>query len=249
MTISVVIVDDEPLAREGVALHLQQQKDIEVIASCADGREAIRAIVQQQPDLVFLDVTMPGLSGFDVIDAIGVDQMPAVIFLTAHDNFAVRAFDVCALDYLLKPIDTQRFGSALAKVREHLYNKSLLQNPVPNSPTPAPDAQGRILVKSHGHIQFIAIADILWLQANGDYVDVHTATKTYLLRETMQNMEQQLYVHGFQRVHRSAIVRLALVAELITASSGDYCVQLATGNKLRLSRHYRDALVQRLALN
>jgi two-component system LytT family response regulator len=192
---------------------------------------------------------MPGLSGFDVIDAIGVAQMPAVIFLTAHDNFAVRAFDVCALDYLLKPIDAQRFGSALTKVREHLRNKSLLQNNIQASQIPALDIRGRLLVKSHGHIQFIAIADILWLQANGDYVDVHTPAKTYLLRETMQNMEQQLYAHGFQRIHRSAIVKLALVAELITVSSGDYYVQLAMGNKLKLSRHYRDALVQRLAVN
>jgi two-component system, LytTR family, response regulator len=249
MTISVVTVDDEPLAREGVALHLQQEKDIEVIASCADGREAIRAIVQLQPDLVFLDVTMPGLSGFDVIDAIGVKQMPAVIFLTAHDNFAVRAFDVCALDYLLKPIDAQRFGDAITKVREYLRHKSPLQNNVQISQVATPDSQGRIVVKSHGHIQFINIADILWLEANGDYVDVHTPTKTYLLRETMQNMEQQLYVHGFQRVHRSAIVKLALVIELITAPSGDYYVQLSSGNKVKLSRHYRDALVRRLAVS
>ena len=251
MTISVLIVDDEPLAREGVALHLENEKDFSVIAMCANGRDAINVIHQHKPDLAFLDVSMPGLSGFDVIDAVGIDRMPAVIFLTAHENFAVRAFDVCALDYLLKPIDVERLSIALEKTRDYLRKKGLLENAsqlqaLLNGRVSLPAMEERIVVKSHGHMHFIPLDDILWVEANGDYVDVHTSTKTHLVRDTMHNMEQQLRLHGFQRVHRSSIVKITLITELVTTPAGDYYVILQTGDKLKLSRNYRELLLQKL---
>lgn len=253
MSISVLIVDDEPLAREGVALHLQRERDFLVVAMCGSGREAIKLIHQQKPDLVFLDIHMPGLSGFDVIEALGVENMPPVIFLTAYENFALKAFDVCAVDYLLKPIDPARFAASVDKVRQHfrrtmivqsaLQLSSLLTNETASSP-----CIERLIVKSHGHTYFIPIADILWVEANGDYVDVYTPAKTHLVRETMHNIEQQLIPWGFQRIHRSAIVRLTMITELITHSAGDYYLALNNGKKLKLSRNYRDALLQKLHL-
>jgi two-component system LytT family response regulator len=253
MSISVLIVDDEPLAREGVALHLQRERDFLVVAMCGSGREAIKLIHQQKPDLVFLDIHMPGLSGFDVIEALGVENMPPVIFLTAYENFALKAFDVCAVDYLLKPIDPARFAASVDKVRQHfrrtmivqsaLQLSSLLTNETASSP-----CIERLIVKSHGHTYFIPIADILWVEANGDYVDVYTPAKTHLVRETMHNIEQQLIPWGFQRIHRSAIVRLTMITELITHSVGDYYLVLNNGKKLKLSRNYRDVLLQKLHL-
>ncbi len=254
MSMSVLIVDDEPLAREGVVLHLQREKDFSIAAMCASGREAIKAIHQQKPDLVFLDISMPGLSGFDVIEAVGVENMPPVIFLTAYENFALKAFDVCAVDYLLKPIDPARFAVSLDKVRQYSRQAMIVQRATQlnslllNEAAPAPCVE-RLIVKSHGHTYFIPIVDILWVEANGDYVDVYTASKTHLVRETMQNIEQQLMPWGFQRIHRSAIVRLTMITELITHSAGDYYLVLNNGKQLKLSRNYRDTLLQKLQLS
>lgn len=254
MSISVLIVDDEPLAREGVVMQLIKETDFLIAGMCGNGRDAIKAIHQHKPDLVFLDVNMPGLSGFDVIETLGQDNMPLVIFLTAYENFALEAFNVCALDYLLKPIDPARFAASLIKVRQHLYSKSIVKNSeqlcnlLANRPTPEVGGE-RLIVKSHGHTYFIAIGDILWVEANGDYVDVNTTTKTHLVRETMHNIEQQLARFGFQRIHRSAIVRLNLITELITTNAGDYYLMLAQGKKLKLSRNYRDTLLQRLQVS
>jgi len=253
MSISVLIVDDEPLAREGVALHLQRESDFLVVAMCGSGREAIKLIHQQKPNLVFLDIHMPGLSGFDVIEALGVENMPLVIFLTAYENFALKAFDVCAVDYLLKPIDSVRFAASVDKAREHFRRTMIVQSALQlnslltNEVAPSPCVE-RLIVKSHGHTYFIPIADILWVEANGDYVDVYTPAKTHLVRETMHNIEQQLIPWGFQRIHRSAIVRLTMITELITHSVGDYYLVLNNGKKLKLSRNYRDVLLQKLHL-
>lgn len=254
MTISVLIVDDEPLARDGIALHLSSAQDFSVAAVCGNGPDAIKLIHQQKPDLVFLDVNMPGLSGFDVIETVGAENMPPVIFLTAYENFAHKAFDVCAVDYLLKPIDSARFAASLDKVRQYLHRSLIIKNAelltsLLHQPIPTETAIDRLIVKSHGHTHFIVISDILWVEANGDYVDVHTTAKTHLVRETMHNIEQQLTRFGFQRVHRSAIVRLSLITELITTSAGDYYLMLTGGNKLKLSRNYRDAVLQKLRVN
>lgn len=255
MSISVLIVDDEPLAREGIVLHLSGENDVSIVGMCGNGRDAIKLIQQQKPDLVFLDVNMPGLSGFDVIETVGIENMPPVIFLTAYENFALKAFDVCAVDYLLKPIDPIRFSASLDRVREHLRRTTIIKHAeqlnvllANNKAVPAQCAE-RLIVKSHGHTHFIPVLDILWVEANGDYVDVHTSAKTHLVRETMHNIEQQLQQWGFQRIHRSAIVRLTMIAELITTSAGDYYLMLNNGKKLKLSRNYRDMLLQKLQLS
>jgi two-component system LytT family response regulator len=254
MNMSVLIVDDEPLAREGVALHLQRENDFSISAMCGSGREAIKIILQQKPDLIFLDISMPGLSGFDVIEAVGIENMPPVIFLTAHENFALKAFDVCAVDYLLKPIDPERFAASLNKARQYYRQVMIVQrakqlNSLLLNEAEAVPSIERLIVKSHGHTYFIPIKDILWVEANGDYVDVYTATKTHLVRETMLNIEQQLMPWGFQRIHRSAIVRLTMITELITHSTGDYYLVLSNGKQLKLSRNYRDTLLQKLQLS
>jgi two-component system, LytTR family, response regulator len=252
--ISVLIVDDEPLAREGVTLHLKKEQDVHILAECTNGREAIQLIRDYKPDLVFLDVNMPQMSGFDVVDAICNDaHIPLIIFLTAHENFALKAFDVNAIDYLLKPIIVDRLRISLQKVREKLRDKrifdsaKILGDMFKDSSVADRTDFTRLTIKSQGRTKFIAVAEILWVEANGDYVDLHTAAKTYLLRETMANLEQQLRLQGFQRIHRSTIVRIQLISEVLTTATGDYFVVLSTGKKLKLSRNYRDILIKQLA--
>ncbi len=256
--IKVMVVDDEPLAREGVVLRLNKESDLEVIAECANGNEAIRAILEKKPDLVFLDIKMPKVTGFDVVKAVGAEHMPTVIFLTAYDEFAIEAFQVHALDYLLKPINTARFKESLERARQEIKKNriaerstqlsALLNDISPQAPTPVETQENeeRIVVRSHGHIHLIRHEDILWLEANGDYINIHTAQRTHLVRETMRKMEQRLASHGFQRIHRSIIVKLALITELLTCDSGDYEVVINDGTKLKLSRSYRDTLFDKL---
>jgi len=263
MTIRVLIVDDEPLAREGVALRLEQDNDIEVIGECANGSEAIRSILSLKPDLVFLDIKMPKVNGFDVVNAVGSEHMPPVIFLTAFDEYAVEAFNTHAIDYLLKPIDNARFKESLQHAREQILKNAIaerseqltqLLTQTEGLTTASPAGQKvtgninneRLVIRSNGHVYLLESDDIYWVEAEGDYVSVHTPQKTHLVRETMKNMEARLHEQGFQRVHRSCIVNLTYVRELISTDSGDYQIVLRDNTRVKLSRNYRDTLYQRL---
>ena len=263
--IRAVIVDDEPLARRGVRARLERTGGCTVVAECASGREAIAAIREYAPNLVFLDVQMPGIDGFGVIDEIGADEMPVVIFVTAHDAHALRAFEAHAFDYLLKPIDDDRFAATVERARRRMVEReesgvarrlaALMQDirpaldsdqtPPPRSEVTDPPAStpgGRIVVRDRDRIVFIDVGDIDWIGADGDYVRIHTGGKSHLVRDTMAAMEARLDPSSFVRIHRSTIVNSSRIKELRPYSSREYAVVLKDGTRLRLSRRYRDRL-------
>ena len=254
-SLTALIVDDEELARRGIRSRLERAGDITVAQECANGREAVEAIRELSPDLVFLDVQMPGLDGFDVIDAIGTERMPTVIFVTAYDQHALRAFDVHALDYLLKPLDEERFHQALDRARERMSERdasafgdrlaALLAEVDPERETPESAESGgtdRFVVKSSGRVTFVDADDIHWIEAAGDYVRLHTAEKTHLLRETMSGMDDRLDADRFLRIHRSTIVNTERIDELRPYGNSEYIVVLEDGTERKLSRTYRDDL-------
>jgi two-component system LytT family response regulator len=256
--INVLLVDDEPLAREGVRMYLEGHKDVHILGECENAQQAIERIHQLNPDLVFLDIKMPNGSGFDVIKTIGSSNMPLVIFLTAYDQYAIDAFKINALDYLLKPINPVLFDESLNRARKELEKNristkskqlsALLSDIGLNEqPQPYPEESERIVVRSSGHIHFIRPEEIIWVQADGDYIHLHTDTRSHLIRETMRSIEQRLTKHGFHRIHRSAIVRISLISEMITSDNGDYEVILNNGSHIKMSRHYRDALLEKLS--
>ncbi|MFN2498596.1 MAG: LytR/AlgR family response regulator transcription factor [Pyrinomonadaceae bacterium] len=256
--IRTLIVDDEPIARRGIRQHLRLETDVEIIGECANGREAIAAIKKQSPDLLFLDVQMPLLDGFGVVNAIGVDNLPAVVFVTAYDEHAIRAFEVNALDYLLKPIDHDRFQRTLARVRrqidgaktEPLQQKlaSLLQH-LEESRIENQQAKysGRVAIKESSRIFFLNVGEIDWIDSQGNYVQIHTEGSAYLLRETMKGIETKLDSEKFVRIRRSTIVRIEQIKELAPLFNGEYAVILRDGTQLTSSRRYRrnlDALLR-----
>lgn len=256
MPIRILIVDDEPLAREGVALQLRKEQDVEIVGECENGTEAIRAIKALRPDLVFLDIRMPKISGFDVIEKVGTAEMPLVIFLTAYDEYAIEAFRRNALDYLLKPLDKAIFRESLEKARRQIDNDRRAANSEKldkllaslSAPQPQPSAPlpPRIAVKLAGQVHFLQPGELHWVESEGDYVNVHTASKSHLVRESMQSMERRLEPYGFLRIHRSAIVNLDRITRLVTTESGDYEVQMADGLTLKVGRNYREALFARV---
>lgn len=245
----VLIVDDEELARRGIRSRIQRLEDVEIVAECGNGREAIAAIRRTSPDLVFLDVQMPGKTGFDVIAAIGCDIFPRVIFVTAHDQYALRAFEVCALDYLLKPIDDERFEIALRRAREALVRDRdgdigrRLASVIEEigqvaSYRGAKIRSNRMVVRSGGRVQFVKPSEIDWVEATGDYVTLHVGKKSLLLRETITEMERKLGPKGFTRIHRSTIVNLEQIIEMKALDNGEYRVFLRDATELKLSRTY-----------
>jgi len=248
----VVIADDEPLARERLRMLLGQEDWIEVVAECADGPSAIAAIQRLRPDLVFLDVQMPGASGFDVIDSIGVAHMPFVIFVTAYDRYALRAFDVHALDYLLKPFDRDRFHQAVTRARHQLERETATGElerrllALVRDLKPAHQRLERFVIKSGGRVFFVRAEEIDWIEAAGNYVKLHVGTDTHLFRETMNGVEAQLDPDLFYRIHRSHIVNIERVKELQPWFNGEYVVFLRSGTRLTLSRGYREKLQQRI---
>jgi len=254
MKLRTLIVDDEPLAREGVALALAKERDVEIVGSCGDGPSAVRAIRELEPDLVFLDVKMPGLDGFGVIGEIGADKMPPVIFLTAYEQHALRAFRVDALDYLLKPIDAEELRKSVERARRRHAQDEIgawrgeLRALVDKfaHERPAADAPERILVRTNGRVHVLDPLKIDWVEAAGDYVTIHAAGKSHLVRDSLRNLEARLAAHGFLRIHRSTLVKLASVGELVAKDSGDHEVVLHDGTVLRLSRSYKDALYEAL---
>jgi two-component system LytT family response regulator len=245
--IRVLIVDDEPLAREGVRLHLAPHEEIEIIGECGSGEEAVRRIEADEPDLVFLDVQMPGLDGFGVLEAIGEAALPAVVFVTAYDQFALRAFEAHALDYLLKPFEAERFDKALERVRAQLRARSThtmeerLRALVASLSGRARFLE-RMVARTGGRILILRVTDVDWIEAAANYVRVHIGAKHYLVRETMTHLENRLDPDKFLRIHRSIIVRKDRIKELEPLFQGDYSIILVDGTRLTSSRGYRERI-------
>ena len=244
--IRTLIVDDEPLARDGIRLHLDEHEDIEVIGECGTGEDAVRCIETENPDLVFLDVQMPGLDGFGVLDAISEGRMPAVVFVTAYDQFALRAFEAHALDYLLKPFEVERFNKTLARVRTQLRGHTAVVDDRLRSLVASFANKDRFLermvARTNGKILILRVDDVDWIEAAANYVRVHIGPKQYLVRETMTNLESRLDPDTFLRIHRSIIVRKDRIKELEPLFQGDYSIVLVDGTRLTSSRGYRDRI-------
>ena len=240
MKIRTLIVDDEPLARQRLRGMLATEESVEIIGECASGIDAIAAIRRDSPDLVFLDMQMPGCDGLQVLAELPEKRRPAVVFATAHEKFAVDAFDVAAVDYLLKPFDRDRFRMALRRAAEFL-RRNREQDDAPHISL-APAADERITVKTDGRIVFLNPADIVRVEAADNYVLLHLVEGRLMLRETMAAIEVRLGPAGFARVNRSAIVRLAQIREIQPAQHGDYTVVMRDGTKLPLSRSLRSQL-------
>ena len=258
-----LIVDDERLARARLTRLLRRREDIELVGAATDGDEAVLMIAGLEPDLVFLDVQMPGKTGLDVVRDVGVDAMPATIFVTAFDQYALRAFELAALDYLVKPFDDERFESAFARARQRLSAEgmqqlrehllSVLQGssaaaPQPPSPSPPPYLE-RIAVEMRGKVRSIPVEQIDYIVADGPYAELHTGDRRHVIRESMQTLEDRLDPKKFMRIHRSMIVRLDLVDTLHRGAGGDYEVQLKNGARVKVSRSRREALERWLGVS
>ena len=242
--IRTLIVDDERHARQKVRALLAAAADVEIIGECADGDDAVEIILEEKPDLVFLDVQMPGRDGFDVLRAIG-DAARNVVFITAHDQYAVRAFEVQALDYLLKPFDRPRMELALERVRARMRDGNDLQaqlRALVEQVRPVGETLDRIMIKSSGRITFLRVEEIDWIEAADNYVRLHTGRETHLIRETMNHLETKLDRKRFVRVHRSAIVNIDSIQEIRSLFHGDHNILLRNGADIPLGRSYRDRL-------
>jgi two-component system LytT family response regulator len=232
--IRTLIVDDEPLARQRIEDLLVKEADIEVVGTASEGDEAIEAIRRLKPDLLFLDVQMPGRTGVEVLEAIGEEAMPVTIFTTAFDRFALKAFDLAAADYLVKPFDDERFAQALRRARQRLGKSDhFLQT---------------FAVESRGQTRAIPAAKVDYITASGPYAELHIGERTFAIREKMQTLEEQLDPEAFFRIHRSAIVRLDRIDALLHAPGGDYAVRLKDGTELSVSRTRRDELAAKLGI-
>jgi two-component system, LytTR family, response regulator len=237
-SIRVLVVDDEPLARTNLSILLRLDPEIATVTECGSGLEAIEEIRRSRPDLVFLDVQMPECDGFDVLERLGRAVPRAIVFVTAYDQYALKAFEAGALDYLLKPFDNKRFSLALDRAKERIAQ-------VANT-AEAPD---HLVVKSVGEVAFVKIKEIDWIEAADYYSCLHTGAKTHLLRRSMLDLERELNESQFCRIHRSTIVNLERVRSLRLNEDGEYSVLLDTGAELRLSRRYRKLLQSRLHLS
>jgi two-component system LytT family response regulator len=245
----VLIVDDEPPARRGVRARLAGMPDIEIVAECACGEEAISAIQSLAPDLVFLDIEMPDLNGFDVLRRLPHGALPFVVFLTAYDQHAFRAFEVHALDYLLKPIDDVRFYQSIEHARTQVSQRLTgdMERRVRGlldrcESATAKRSETRFSVRTRQRITIVEANDIDWVEASGDYVTLHAGKKSYLLRQTMNRVERQLDPSRFLRIHRSAIVQASRIRELVSLENREYLIHLNTGAELRSSRTYSGAI-------
>jgi two-component system LytT family response regulator len=249
--IRTLLVDDEPLARQRLRALLARDDDIDLFGECGDGGQAVAAVQNLHPDLLFLDVQMPVLDGFGVLESLAGMTLPVVVFVTAHDRFALKAFEVHALDYLLKPFDKDRFGITLqrAKAQVALGRTAALENNLRALLQTVHDKRvgpDRLVVKSGGRISFIRVEDIDWIEAAGNYVKLHVGKEDHLLRESLGSLEARLDPSRFVRIHRSTIVRLERIRELQPAFHGDYHVLLHDGTELTMSRSCREKLQQAL---
>ena len=247
MSIRALIVDDESLARERIRMLLEGEPEIEIVSESANGTEALRDVQRLAPDLVFLDVQMPELTGFEVLDRVDPARMPVIIFVTAYDQYALKAFEVCALDYLLKPFDRERFGRALSRARAELdrrrsgeVNERVLK--LLSELGQTKKYLEKLMIRDGGRVFFLRADEIDWIEAAGNYVRLHAGKEEYLYRETMTKLERQLNPERFARIHRSAIVNTERIKELQPWFRGDYVIVLRDNQKLTLSRTYRGRL-------
>ncbi|SDK62271.1 LytR/AlgR family response regulator transcription factor [Microbulbifer yueqingensis] len=263
-----VIVDDEPLALRLLQAMLEELPDIEVVASCRNGREALNAVARHTPDILFLDVQMPGMNGFEVVRRLQGDTIPLVVFATAYDQYAVDAFEVHAVDYVLKPLETERLQTALSRARERLQGDSahtggseknrLLasmedieqrsQGGASSAPSESQPREGKakLAIKDRGRITMICQADIEWIDAAGDYMCVHASGETHVMRSTMKELQEQLCSDNFKRVHRSTLVNLNFIEHIQVLSKGEYLLTLASGSEVKVSRNYRQPIKEYL---
>jgi two-component system LytT family response regulator len=259
-----VIVDDEPLARRGLRLRLAGESDIDIVAECGNGEEAVRTILAERPDLVFLDVQMPGLDGFGVLRKLPLAMMPMIVFVTAYDHYAIGAFEANAVDYLLKPVEDARLRQALFRIREQAQARAAAEQRdqllnLLGSVTGQPElsledalAEGaalpesrrpiRLAIRDGGRTVLVEETDIDWIDAAGDYMCIHANNATHILRGTLRELEAKLDADRFARIHRSTIVNAARVRELRPHINGEYFLTLDGGHEVKLSRSYRDQL-------
>lgn len=248
--IKAFIVDDERLAREGIRMMLSKETDVEVVGEAPDGTTAMRMITRLSPDLLFLDVRVPGLDGFEILERLPHQTAPLVVFTTAYEQYAVKAFEARAVDYLLKPIRADRLRDAVQRARIEFERETFAGPPASGaSPTPPPSLRpptlGRLVVKDRDRYLLLKAADVDWIQSAANYVELHAHGKSYLLRVTMNDVEQQLRGLNFARIHRSTIVNVDRLSEIRPSAHGDFQVILDNGTSLRLSRAYRDQLLPR----
>jgi two-component system, LytTR family, response regulator len=248
--VRALIVDDEPLARRGVALRLRQFRDVEIVGECGDGRSSLGKILELVPDVVFLDVQMPGMDGFEVLRALPEESLPAVIFVTAYEQHVLRAFDFHALHYLLKPLDDARFAAAVGRARSLIDSalKATMAQRVLKMLNEKSGAYAfRFTVQTGSRIQMVNAEDIEWIGAAGDYVELHVGGRSFLLRETMASLEQRLDPARFLRIHRSRIVQSRCILELRSIENREFTVKLSDGSEHRSSRTYADRVERWLA--
>lgn len=246
MTLRILIADDEELARQRMRHFLDREEDVRVVGECTDGREALRDIRNLRPDVVFLDVRMPELDGFAVLESLGADRPPAVIFVTAHDEHCLAAFDAEAVDYLLKPYDAERFQRALNRARHWVGRQSRANggSAAPPAGSEASPYVDRFLVKAGDRQFLLRSAAIQWVESEDNYVRLHASQGSYLLRKTMAGLVSRLDPRQFRRIHRTAIVNLDAIREIQAWTGGDHLVILKDGTKLTLSRTYRDGFAE-----
>jgi two-component system LytT family response regulator len=238
-TIRAAIVDDEPLARSNLKALLKRDPDVEIVSECGSGLEALAEIRKKKPDLVFLDVQMPECDGFDVLEQLGASMPAALVFVTAYDQYALRAFESGALDYLLKPFDTARFARALERAKQRIGMAS-------GGP---PQRIERLAIKNAGQVLFLKLSEIDWIEAADYYVCLHVGARAHLLRRSMAEVDEELQGAAFCRIHRSAIVNLERVRQLETGEDGGADVVLTSGKRLPISRRYKKDLQARLGLH
>lgn len=248
--ITALIVDDEPLARKFIRRMLEKHPSVEIVGECGNGREAVTSILKVKPRLVFLDVQMPEMDGFTTLETLGAAPLPQIIFVTAYEQYAIRAFEIYALDYLLKPFDQPRFDKAMSRVEEKFADReqirteqkqitALLENVSRKSPY-----LERLVVKTGGRIIFLKTREVDWIQADDKYAHLHTGGKTHLVRQTLGALEAQLDPQKFVRIHRSAIVNIERIKELHPMFTGEHMVVLENDTKLTLSRSYKNKLFE-----
>ncbi|MBX7174039.1 MAG: LytTR family DNA-binding domain-containing protein [Pyrinomonadaceae bacterium] len=252
----VIVVDDEPLARLNLCALIKKDDELEIIKECENGYEAISAIETLAPDIVFLDVQMPEINGFQVLEQVDLSKIPALIFVTAYDQYAIKAFEFSALDYLLKPVEESRFQKAVGQAKFFLQQRDLsslsqrLISLLENNKTPPktqPIFLERIVIKSIGKVLFLPVSEIEWIEADDYYVKIHTAEQSHLLRESMNELEKSLDPNQFQRIHRSIIVNLSLIKQIQTDFQNKSVVILQNGKKLKMSRP-RQELIERMSV-
>jgi two-component system LytT family response regulator len=263
-TLSTIIVDDESLARRGLKLRLAEMEGVEVLAECRSGREAISAIRELKPDLIFLDIQMPGLNGFDVVHELQSDHMPMIVFVTAYDQYAVKAFDIHAVDYVLKPLDDVRLEEAVTRARNRLTDTAaadqkqrllevIIELTGKSETTIEEMLQShdagyadKLIIKDGPDVILLPTRDIEWVDAAGDYMCVHANGETHVMRSTMKDLESQLDPRVFKRIHRSTLVNLERIVKLSSHINGEFFLMLDCGASLKMSRTYRDSVAHLL---